>query len=54
MIGEIFKKSGYIKFHILKYVYFLFGSKKLKQYKNKIKGETILVVGNGPSLKITY
>ena len=53
MIGQILKKSGYIKFHILKYVYFLFGNKKLKSYKNKYKGETILVVGNGPSLKIT-
>ena len=53
MIGEILKKSGYVKFHIFKFVYLLFGSKKLKSYKNKYKGETILVVANGPSLKIT-
>jgi len=53
MIGVILKNSGYIKYPFLNFLYFLLGNKKLKSLKNKFKGETILVVGNGPSLKTT-
>jgi hypothetical protein len=54
MIGELLLKSRYIRYPINKMLFRAFNHhRKLKVFRNKHLGETILIVGNGPSLNNT-
>ena len=37
----------------MSFIYHIFAKKKLRNLKNQVKGKSILIVGNGPSLKVT-
>jgi hypothetical protein len=55
MISNLLLKTKYIRYPIFKLLFIMGGQKNnsINRYKYKYKGKSILIVGNGPSIKET-
>lgn len=53
MVSKFLRFSTTLRYPILSLVYKLIARKKIKEFKGLAEGKTVLIVGNGPSLKKT-
>ena len=53
MISRLLRFSTKLRYPILSFLYSLQAKKKLRKLKGLAKNKTVLIVGNGPSLKKT-
>ena len=53
MISKLLRISNSLRYPLFSFIYNMYAKRKLKRLKNKVNGESILIVGNGPSLKKT-